>query len=50
MLVWFKYSIEKVMIQVPMGIHTIVEELNNNVSYLIGLDIENVLMKILMDK
>ena len=33
-----------------MGIHTIVEELNNNVSYLIPLDIENGLMKIFMDK
>ena len=32
-----------------MGIHTIVERLNNNVIYLIGLDIENGLMKILMD-
>ena len=33
-----------------MGIHTIVEKLNNNFIYLIGLDIENSLTKILMDK
>ena len=50
MLVRFKYINEKVLIQVPMGIHNIVEKLNNNVIYLIGLDIENGLMKILMDK
>ena len=33
-----------------MGMHTIVEKLNNNIIYLIGLDIENGLMKIFMDK
>ena len=33
-----------------MGIHTIVEKLNNNVMHLIGIEIENGLMKILMDK
>ena len=33
-----------------MRIDTIVEKLNNNFIYLIGLDIENSLTKILMDK
>ena len=33
-----------------MGIYNIVEKLNNNVIYLIGIDIENGLTKILMDK
>ena len=33
-----------------MGIHTIVERLNNNFIYLIGLDIENGLVKIFMEK
>ena len=49
MLVWFKWIIEKSTDLGSYG-NTIVEKLNNNIIYLIGLDIENGLMKIFMDK
>ena len=49
MLVRFKYIIEKINDLGTYG-NTIVEKLNNNIIYLIGLDIKNGLMKISMDK